>query len=163
MPPVLIEDKHKKDLLMIALDAVEEVTKVEKKELLGRRRIHGIVVPRFMVYKLIREECGHVTLSWVGDKMGGRDHGSIIHGVSSLNNLLATDKTVQREYVRVLEMFEANRAQLLSKIDALRTDENRMAMKSVYTKLVDSLLAEKGRLFAQMREIDKQLKELAKP
>jgi len=126
LPPVDIGKEHYSALFDLCVSAVAEVTGVTSEEIMGRRRPRAVADARMMVYKMARHEIGVGTnaigkcddnkcpsLLWIGKKFG-RDHGSVLHGVSAMSSHLSIDKKLYALYVEALEVYEISRAKYLS-------------------------------------------------
>lgn len=115
---------HRVALMEVALEAVSESTGVSTSAILGERRPADVSEARFFLYKILKHEVGGKvgadilvnTLSYedIGVFVGGRDHGSIIHGVKTLNDRLSYDKGMRKAYLDILDKFEYMRAEYLS-------------------------------------------------
>jgi len=129
LPSIEVGHDQYDELFDIALACVSDVTGTPEEVILGRTRTQPYPVHRFMLFKLMRHEVGtgknsafgmEPTLEWIGNKMGDRnpsnkrDHGSILHGVKSLEMFLESDRKVEPLYMRVLARFEIARAEYLS-------------------------------------------------
>tara|TARA_R100000808_G_scaffold9623_1_gene26268 strand:+ start:1306 stop:1620 length:315 start_codon:yes stop_codon:yes gene_type:complete len=72
---------------------------VQEFEVLGPTREDAIIIPRFALYSLLRGRMHSYTK--IGNALG-KDHGTIMYGVRSLKNRIATEKKM-RKAVEVLE------------------------------------------------------------
>mgnify|MGYP000865843256 CR=1 FL=1 len=63
--------------------------RVQPEELFGRSRPDRIAWPRQVAMVLMRED--GLTLSQVGRRMGGRDHGTVIHAIEAVERRTSTD------------------------------------------------------------------------
>ncbi|MGB7951336.1 MAG: chromosomal replication initiator protein DnaA, partial [Candidatus Binatia bacterium] len=78
---------------------VSEVTSqfgVSLNELRGRGRGKNIVRPRQIAMYLIREETA-TPLAEIGRILGGRDHSTIMHGISKIEKTVVSDATLRQE------------------------------------------------------------------
>lgn len=57
----------------------------------GNRRADGLVAARFAAYYLMREMRPDLSLSQIGQSIGGRDHSTVLHGYKRALNWLATN------------------------------------------------------------------------
>jgi chromosomal replication initiation ATPase DnaA len=82
----------------------EEVCKefdVTWNEISGKSRPHHIVTARFIRIYFMRNELG-MKLKDIGKLLGGRDHTTIIHAISSINRFIETrDSAVYPSIVRI--------------------------------------------------------------
>ena len=69
----------------------------------SRSRKREIVEPRQIATTLVRE-LTRLSLKGIGLRFGGLDHSSIIHSLSTVNDLVITDKDYRKtfEHVKVL-------------------------------------------------------------
>jgi chromosomal replication initiation ATPase DnaA len=59
--------------------------------LVSERRFRSYVVPRQIMMYFIKEYNNEVSLKSIGQFLGGRDHSTVIHGLTTVNDLLDTD------------------------------------------------------------------------
>lgn len=76
------------------MDAVIEYYAVTGDELCGPRRSRNITVPRQMVMYLSRQ-LTDASLPHIGEMLGGRDHTTVLHGCSKVEELMRTNPTVR--------------------------------------------------------------------
>lgn len=57
---------------------------IRYQSLIGKSRANRFVQPRWLAIWLIRKYCPELTLNAVASMFGGRDHGSVIHAVNTL-------------------------------------------------------------------------------
>lgn len=84
------------------LDAVTAHFKVKLTDLRGRGRRKEIVLPRQVAMYLIREETG-ASLVEIGRELGGRDHTTIMHGISKIEEAVERDTTLRRHITTIRE------------------------------------------------------------
>jgi chromosomal replication initiator protein len=78
------------------LGAVAAYYGVPVQELQAKRRDKGAVVPRQVAMFLLREETG-ISLSEIGDRLGGRDHTTVLHGCEKVAAQLAGDASLRAD------------------------------------------------------------------
>ena len=71
------------------------------KDLVGKRRLQRIARPRQIAMYLMKNLTS-MTLSEIGDFLGGRDHTTVIHGVGKIEGLVGEDSGI-REQVSVIK------------------------------------------------------------
>ncbi|MFQ6059084.1 MAG: chromosomal replication initiator protein DnaA [Anaerolineae bacterium] len=76
--------------------------KVEIDDLKGPSRGKGIVLPRQVVMYLMRKEA-HVSLTHIGQVLGGRDHSTVLYGVEKIAAQLEEDERLHREMLAIKE------------------------------------------------------------
>lgn len=65
-------------------------------ELTGARQIRRIARPRQVAMYLMKVKCDHLTAPMIGTILGGRDHSTILWGVSKIKELLEIDVDIKR-------------------------------------------------------------------
>ena len=78
--------------------------KVSLAELRGRGRSKDIVAPRQVAMFLLREETG-LSLVEIGQLLGGRDHSTVMHGVSKIEKGLDTDSSLRTKVNAIREQL----------------------------------------------------------
>jgi hypothetical protein len=73
------------------LEVTEEVTKISVKDIISKRRSKDIVNARFMTMWVLRTVSG-TSFSVIGEHLGGKDHTSVINGVSQVDLRRKTEK-----------------------------------------------------------------------
>ncbi len=88
------------------IDAVANFYNVEMKDLLGKSRSADIVLPRQVAMYIIREQTDH-SLVEIGQSLGGRDHTTIMHGLSKIEQAL--DSNIQlRQQINTITQIVYN-------------------------------------------------------
>ena len=49
-----------------------------------------------------------VSLAWIGNEIGGRDHATVLHAIKTVDNLRQTDKGMKRIYDELFVNLEVN-------------------------------------------------------
>lgn len=78
------------------IDVVANFYNVRPTQIKGSRRNSFIVLPRQIVMYLLRHEL-NITLPEIGNILGGRDHTTIMHGVTKIEQLVGTPSQVSRD------------------------------------------------------------------
>lgn len=77
-------------------DSVARYYQVEVSDLLGRKRVKQIVMPRQIAMYLAREMTDS-SLPKIGKEFGGKDHTTVIHAYEKIETMLKTDKDLKNE------------------------------------------------------------------
>lgn len=78
------------------LQAVCSHFRVSLAELVGPGRRREVVVPRQVAMYLLRDELG-LSLVEIGQRLGGRDHTTVLHGVEKIEQQLTQDEQLRGE------------------------------------------------------------------
>ncbi|MCX7623028.1 MAG: chromosomal replication initiator protein DnaA [Thermomicrobium sp.] len=78
----------------LVLQAVCDHFRVSLVELVGAGRRREIVVPRQVAMYLLREELG-LSLVEIGQRLGGRDHTTVLHGIEKIEQQLKRDEQLR--------------------------------------------------------------------
>ena len=84
------------------IDAVSQQYRVTVPELVGPARRRDVVVPRQVAMYLMREELG-LSLVEIGQRLGGRDHTTVLHGIEKIEQQLQNDGQLRGEVLAVRE------------------------------------------------------------
>lgn len=84
------------------IEAVSKYFGLEPEDIISPRRDRQIVQPRHIAFYLCRE-LTDLSTSRIGDEFGGRDHATILNGISKIRNALKTDDTI-KNYVEDITM-----------------------------------------------------------
>ncbi len=96
---VNIEDIQKK---------VSDYYKIRVSDLVGRRRLAGIVFPR-QVAMFISRTLTSEPLKNIGEAFGGRDHGTVIHAIKQVENAMEQDGSVKRVVDYLIKQLSSGR------------------------------------------------------
>ena len=77
---------------------IEESTIFEK----GRRK--EVIRPRQVLMYILREDCG-VSFPLIGEKIGGRDHTTVLHSYEKVKNELKTDTALEQDINQIRAML----------------------------------------------------------
>ncbi len=96
-----------------ASQVVEAVVRhygVTPRELSGRSRTREIVLPRQVAMYLLREETD-ASLVEIGHELGGRDHTTVMHGITKIERELETDTSLRSQLMAIREaLFTSGRS-----------------------------------------------------
>ena len=81
---------------------VAEVFGVTVERLLGRDRSREIALPRQIAMYLLREEA-NISLPQIGERLGGRDHTTVMYGCNKIAEMLESDERIRRQVIEVKE------------------------------------------------------------
>jgi len=84
------------------IDAVCRFYEVRRADLENRRRNREVVIPRQMAMYLLREESG-LSLSQIGQELGGRDHTTVLHACTKVAAQIEEDEQLRRELLAIRE------------------------------------------------------------
>jgi chromosomal replication initiator protein len=70
-------------------------------EMTSKRRTRSIARPRQMAMALAKELTEH-SLPEIGDKFGGRDHTTVLHGCSRVRELIAADGKLREDWEKLI-------------------------------------------------------------
>lgn len=77
----------------------------------AKTRRREVVEARYMCYKFLKERTS-LSLTAIGDLMGGFDHATVLHGLTTIENLIETNKSIHDTYQRILRRFAQQPAHL---------------------------------------------------
>lgn len=77
---------------------------IEEKEIYEKTRKKEVVKPRQVVMYLLREDF-HTSYPHIGQKMGGRDHTTVIHAYEKIKRDLATDSLLSQELDQIKNLL----------------------------------------------------------
>ena len=83
---------------------VAEFYNVEKDSIYQKTRRREIVKPRQIIMYLLREEFS-ISFPTIGQKLGGRDHTTVIHSCEKIRNNLKEDTLLAQELEQIKSMF----------------------------------------------------------
>ncbi len=91
------------------IEAVCRFYEIRPEDLQRRRRNREIVLPRQMAMYLLREEAG-LSLSQIGNELGGRDHTTVLHGCDKISSQIEEDEQMRRELLAIRQSLHQGRA-----------------------------------------------------
>jgi chromosomal replication initiator protein len=80
---------------------VNEVCKfydISEEDIKGKARYRPICFPRQMAMALCKSIYSELSLKFIGNHFGNRDHSTVIHAVKTIDNLCQTDKQIKLEF-----------------------------------------------------------------
>jgi chromosomal replication initiator protein len=78
------------------IETVADFYSLSPEELKGPSRNHKLVKPRKIAMYLIRQET-NASLPQIGAALGGRDHTTVLYGITTINDQLERDEMLRRE------------------------------------------------------------------
>jgi chromosomal replication initiator protein len=94
--------KKKMDALNYIIEIVCHKYGFTEEQLKGKTRKREIVYARQMVMALVQNyfkgKTKKYTLNYVGNKLGGKDHATVLYGRRNINNLREVDKQIREDY-----------------------------------------------------------------
>jgi chromosomal replication initiator protein len=92
----------------LILSAVAEFTGVSVTEMTGDKRSRPVVESRHLVMYLARE-LTDASLPKIGDRMGGRDHTTVLHAVDKITKLMREDREMYNRVQRLTTKVKSAR------------------------------------------------------
>ncbi|MEN9604796.1 MAG: chromosomal replication initiation protein chromosomal replication initiator protein [Candidatus Parcubacteria bacterium] len=86
------------------LKAVASYYKIDEQMLIEKNRKQEISTPRQILMYLLREDFGN-SLSSIGQKLGGRDHTTVLHACEKVGNEIKNNTTLIEEVGQIRSMF----------------------------------------------------------
>ncbi len=83
---------------------VADVFGVAIERMLGRERTREVALPRQIAMYLLREE-SNISLPQIGDRLGGRDHTTVMYGCDKIADLLERDDRLRRQVIDIREQL----------------------------------------------------------
>lgn len=93
---------YKKTSPQIILKSVADFYSISLADLVKRSRKKEIVKPRQIAMFLLREET-KLSFPEIGEKLGGRDHSTVIHACDKIKNEVSIDEPLKQELVLIKE------------------------------------------------------------
>lgn len=81
---------------------VVEFFNINEKEILGRRRMKELVLPRQVIMYLLQTEL-NLSFTKIGRLLGGKDHTTIIYGCNKIQKELIKDESLQESITEIKE------------------------------------------------------------
>lgn len=106
----ILKIQEEQDVIKKAIDqatilsSVCEYFGVKQTALKGEKRQKQIVVPRQILMYLLKTEA-KMTLSEIGNFLGGRDHTTVMHGVEKIEGLMETNPKTQQQIFEIKQKF----------------------------------------------------------
>ncbi|MGR3812083.1 chromosomal replication initiator protein DnaA [Jiulongibacter sp. NS-SX5] len=87
------------------VSVVTEHYNVRIADLKSKSRLRAIVIPR-QVAMYLAKELTNLSLKSIGYHFGGRDHSTVIHAIQTVNDLMDTNKDMEKEVNSLLKQFK---------------------------------------------------------
>jgi chromosomal replication initiator protein len=106
----ILKIQQEEDFVKKAIDqatimsSVCEYFEVKQTAIKGEKRLKQIVVPRQILMYLLKTEA-KMTLSEIGNFLGGRDHTTVMHGVEKIENAAEKDLLLQKQLSEIKQKF----------------------------------------------------------
>lgn len=103
----LIRDSAKPKKLVSASDVIKKVADfyaIDEASIYEKTRRKEVVRPRQLIMYILREDF-HVSFPTIGQKLGGRDHTTVIHSCEKMRNELKTNNTLNQELSQIRLML----------------------------------------------------------
>jgi chromosomal replication initiator protein len=84
------------------IEAVCRYYEVRREDLSNRRRNREVVIPRQVAMYLLREDA-NLSLSEIGQQLGGRDHTTVLHACTKVAAQIEEDEQLRRELLAIRE------------------------------------------------------------
>jgi chromosomal replication initiator protein len=92
-------------------NSVKEVVKaiaayydIEENDIFEKTRRKEVVRPRQVAMYILREDCG-VSFPLIGEKMGGRDHSTVLHSYEKIKGELKDDTSLEQDLTQIRAML----------------------------------------------------------
>ena len=86
------------------INIVSDFYKIEKNDIYKKTRRKEIVKPRQIVMYLLREDF-NISYPTIGQKLGGRDHTTVIHSCEKIRNLIKINTILSQDLDNIRAMF----------------------------------------------------------
>ena len=103
----LIKNNMKPKKMVSVKDVVKVVSdfyNIEEKSILDKTRRKEVVKPRQVVMYLLREDFS-ISYPTIGEKLGGRDHTTVIHSCEKVKNDIKTDSSLVQEIEQIRSLL----------------------------------------------------------
>jgi len=86
------------------VQTVARAFNIKTEQILGRNRSRNCTLPRHVAMYLMRED-GNISLPQIGEKMGGRDHTTVMHACDKVADLLEHDDHLRHQITQIREQL----------------------------------------------------------
>jgi chromosomal replication initiator protein len=86
------------------VQVVARTFNIKTEQMLGRNRSRDIALPRHVAMYLMREDA-NISLPQIGEKMGGRDHTTVMHACDRVADLMERDDYLRRQVTQIREQL----------------------------------------------------------
>lgn len=87
------------------VERVAEYYHIDGRDILQKSRRHEVVKPRQIVMYLMREKLGD-SFPTIGEKLGGRDHSTVIHSYEKIKEGIINDPILKRDVEELLAILQ---------------------------------------------------------
>lgn len=77
---------------------------IKTEQIMGRNRSREIALPRHVAMYLLREDA-NISLPQIGEKMGGRDHTTVMHACEKVADLIERDDLFRHQIIQIREQL----------------------------------------------------------
>jgi len=84
--------------------AISSYYDIEESDIFEKTRRKEVVRPRQIAMYILREDCG-VSFPMIGEKIGGRDHSTVLHSYEKIKEELKTDPSLEQDIAQVRAML----------------------------------------------------------
>jgi chromosomal replication initiator protein len=95
---------------------VAETFGISVEKIIGRDRSRQIALPRQVAMYLLREEA-NISLPQIGEKLGGRDHTTIMYGCDKVADMMERDDRLRRQVIDIKENLYGANGRIISGAD----------------------------------------------
>jgi chromosomal replication initiator protein len=100
------KNNNKKKSVMIkdVVKIVADFYNIDEESIYNKTRRKEVVRPRQVIMYILREDFG-VSFPSIGDKLGGRDHTTVIHSYEKIKEGIKTDSILTQEITQIRSML----------------------------------------------------------
>jgi chromosomal replication initiator protein len=84
--------------------AIATYYNIEESSIFEKTRIKEVVGPRQMAMYILREDCG-VSFPLIGERLGGRDHTTVLHSYNKVKRELKDSPTLEQDLAQIRAML----------------------------------------------------------
>lgn len=103
----ILKNNVKPKKMMSVKDVVKIVSEfynIDEESIYNKTRKKEVVKPRQVIMYILREDYG-ISFPSIGDKLGGRDHTTVIHSYEKMRDELKNDQLLSQEVARIRTMM----------------------------------------------------------
>jgi chromosomal replication initiator protein len=86
------------------VQTVARAFNIKTEQILGTNRSRNIALPRHVAMYLMREDA-NISLPQIGEKMGGRDHTTVMHACDKVADLMERDDFLRHQIIKIREQL----------------------------------------------------------
>ena len=83
---------------------ISDFYKIDEESIYEKTRRKEVIKPRQIIMYILRQDF-NISYPSIGDKMGGRDHTTVIHSCEKIKNDIKTDDSLVREIQQIRSMI----------------------------------------------------------